>query len=347
MLYSSQLNNNFDIICVRKHAIRTQAQTQGSSGNKKNNPFIGRTNGTSTKFGPPFRELGRQESSRGGGPQLSFCSSCHPPLSVTPALCSRPATSALRYPSATPALHFWYAAPAARLQSAQLLSCSSWETPCRSVSHVLMFLSCTEVLSIIISSLVDGVPDSETLFTWLILWFCHRIKTETFIPILHLGPTLIPDIYICSQERHSLKLLCTCGHKINILSQTYTHKHIASSAVADHTKSTAVSCWYCMLMLSWSASSLATFSQHQQAVNHTEEKCVCKCVCMCVIEDIDETVRIRVEQVHRFFLSLFLSVALLFSLFLSEVSNTLSSLLCPNTGTRKPIVFVLFLKFAQ
>lgn len=106
----------------------------------------------------------------------------------------------------------------------------------------------------------------------------------------------------------------------------HTQKHIPSSAVVDHAKSTAVSYWGCMLMLSWSASSLTTsFSQYQQAVNHRDEKWVCKCVCMCVIEGIDETVRNSVEHVHHFFLSLFLYVALLFSLFLSEVSLTLSS----------------------
>lgn len=77
-----------------------------------------------------------------------------------------------------------------------------------------------------------------------------------------------------------------------------------------------------MLMLSWSAS--ATFSQNISRLSITQEKCVYKCVCMCVIEDIDKTVRIRVEQVHRFFLSLF--VCCTFILAIPEVSNTLSSI---------------------
>lgn len=94
-------------------------------------------------------------------------------------------TPVLRFRPATPGLPFWWAARDARLQSASYLSCSSWETPCLNVTHVLMFSDFWTDYLILKPHLTKSLPD-HVFLSWN--------KTRGFTPvcILHLGPTVIP-----------------------------------------------------------------------------------------------------------------------------------------------------------
>lgn len=105
-------------------------------------------------------------------PQLSVCSSCHPHLCC--------ASDQRHLGCLSDGLHELLVC-----NRHSYLSCSSWETPCLNVTHVLMFSDFWTDYLILKPHLTKSLPD-HVFLSW------NKTRGFTPICILHLGPTVIP-----------------------------------------------------------------------------------------------------------------------------------------------------------